>query len=74
MGNLLAGMGGGIDPQALSQYLAQTGGLGGGAPTYDQHPYPLHALEEQIHSHSKESAIQDGRVNVAHAKKKRRLD
>ena len=26
------------------------------------------------HAHSKESAIQDGRVNIARAKKKRRLD
>merc|ERR1711918_191608 len=34
----------------------------------------VHTLEEQIHSHSKESAIQDGRVNIARAKKKKRLD
>merc|ERR1712054_195425 len=31
-------------------------------------------LEEQLRAMGKESAIKDGRVNVAHAKKKRRLD
>jgi chromosome segregation ATPase len=31
-------------------------------------------IERQIHEMSKQSAIQDGRINVAHAKKKRRLD
>lgn len=31
-------------------------------------------LEEQMRAVAKESAIKDGRVNVAHAKKKRRLD
>jgi len=34
----------------------------------------LHDLEKQIQNHSQTSAIQDGRVNLAHARKKRRLD
>merc|ERR1711998_269076 len=34
----------------------------------------VQALEEQLHEHSRSSAIQDGRVNVAHARKKKRLD
>ena len=31
-------------------------------------------IEHQMHELSKVSAIQDGRINIAHAKKKRRLD
>lgn len=31
-------------------------------------------LEEEIRGHSKFSSVQNGRVNVAHARKKRRLD
>jgi len=31
-------------------------------------------LEEEIREHAKQSSIQNGRVNVAHARKKRRLD
>ena len=32
------------------------------------------SLEEEIREHAKQSSIQNGRVNVAHARKKRRLD
>ncbi len=32
----------------------------------------LHDLEDHIQSHSQISAIQEGRVNAAHARKKRR--
>lgn len=32
------------------------------------------ALEEEIRNHSKVSSVQNGRVNIAHARKKRRLD
>lgn len=31
-------------------------------------------LEEQIHEHNRSSAMQNGRINVAHVRKKRRLD
>ena len=31
-------------------------------------------LEEQIREHSRSSSMQNGRINVAHARKKRRLD
>lgn len=34
----------------------------------------IKSLEEQIRQHSNKSAITDGRVNVAHARKKKRLD
>ena len=35
----------------------------------------VRAIEQAIHAHSKNSAIGiDGRVNVAHAKKKKRMD
>ena len=34
----------------------------------------LHELEKQIQYHAQTSAIQDGRINMAHARKKRRLD
>jgi len=31
-------------------------------------------LEEEIHQHSKKSSIKHGRIDVAHARKKKRLD
>ena len=40
----------------------------------DQIQQDLHDLEKQIQSHSQTSAIQDGRINMTHARKKRRLD
>jgi hypothetical protein len=34
----------------------------------------VHEVEEQIREHNRSSAVQNGRINVAHARKKRRLD
>ena len=34
----------------------------------------LEKIEEQIREHNRDSAVQNGRVNAAHARKKRRLD
>ena len=35
---------------------------------------PIKSLEQQIRDHSQQSAISDGRINVAYARKKKRLD
>merc|ERR1712010_218342 len=41
----------------------------------DEMQESVRAIEQAIHAHSKNSAISsDGRVNVAHAKKKKRMD
>ena len=40
----------------------------------DQLEQNVSELEEQIREHNRNSSVQNGRVNVAHARKKRRLD